>query len=133
MNLWKKILCLVLTLNMAPLVFAQKAQSPNPSTALRSKIRRFAPTMLTANTSQLSVRDRQALRKIIAAAKYYDPLYRRQIWSGNEALLKTLQRQNPARSLASALFSNQPGPMVAALQPRTVHRRRTDQTRLREL
>src|SRR5260221_10574811 len=58
---------------------------------LAAKIRRFAPTVLTASTSQLSVKDRQALREIIAAAKYYDALYRRQLWSGNEAVLKRLQ------------------------------------------
>jgi len=60
------------------------------ATSLNEKIRRFAPTPLTANTAQLSPGDRKALQKIIAAAKYYDALYLRQIWSGNEALLKNL-------------------------------------------
>ena len=60
------------------------------ATSLNEKIRRFAPTPLTANTAQLSPGDRKALQKIIAAAKYYDALYLRQIWSGNEALLKKL-------------------------------------------
>src|SRR2546421_4714223 len=61
------------------------------ATSLNEKIRRFAPTPLTANTAQLSPGDRKALQRIIAAAKYYDALYLRQIWSGNEALLKKLE------------------------------------------
>src|SRR6185295_2054561 len=58
---------------------------------LDKKIRRFAPTVMTANTMRLSTNDRKALQKIIAAAKLYDPLYLRQIWSGNESLLKQLE------------------------------------------
>ncbi len=58
---------------------------------LGRKIRRFAPTVMTANTARLSPNDRKALQKIIAAAKLYDALYMRQIWSGNEALLHKLQ------------------------------------------
>jgi hypothetical protein len=58
--------------------------------SLPAKIRRFSPTVLTANTSRLSPGDRLALRKIIAAAKLLDPLFLRQVWSGNEGLKKTL-------------------------------------------
>ncbi len=58
---------------------------------LNKKISRFAPTAMTANTSQLSPKDRLALQKIVAAAKLYDDLFRRQLWSGNEALLGKLQ------------------------------------------
>jgi Peptidase family M49 len=58
---------------------------------LDKKVRRFAPTVMTANTTRLSPTDRQALQKIIAAAKLYDPLYLHQIWSGNESLLKKLE------------------------------------------
>jgi len=62
--------------------------------SLNKKIRRFAPTIMTANTARLAPNDRKALQKIIAAAKLYDALYQRQIWSGNEALLKKLQADN---------------------------------------
>src|SRR5262249_16128336 len=58
---------------------------------VNKKIGRFAPTVLTANTARLTPNDRRALSKIIAAAKLYDPLYLRQIWNRNEALLKRLQ------------------------------------------
>jgi hypothetical protein len=59
--------------------------------SLETKIRRFAPTEITADVSRLSAGDRQALDKIIEAAKYLDPLFRRQVWSGNDALLKKLE------------------------------------------
>jgi len=74
---------------MTALVYAQMA---NPvENSLSAKINRFAPTTLTANTASLSPNDRQALLKIVAAAKLFDALYLRQIWSGNAALLKKLQ------------------------------------------
>jgi len=58
---------------------------------LERKIARFAPTVLTANTTRLSPKDRLALKKIIEASKLLDPLFLRQVWSGNEALDKKLQ------------------------------------------
>src|SRR5215211_9021386 len=57
---------------------------------LNAKVLRFAPTVVTADTSRLSAGDREALVKIIEAAKLLDPLFLRQVWSGNEALLKKL-------------------------------------------
>jgi hypothetical protein len=58
---------------------------------LNAKIRRFAPTVITADTSQLSAGDRRALAKIIEAARLLDPLFLRQVWSGNVALQRRLQ------------------------------------------
>src|SRR5258708_6423982 len=92
MNMRKKIICLLLTLTMSALVYAQKTKPVD--TSLSAKISRFAPTTLTADTTRLSPNDRKALMKIIAAAKLFDPLYLRQIWSGNEALSKKLQADN---------------------------------------
>jgi hypothetical protein len=63
---------------------------------LARKIARFAPTELTADTSKLPAKDRQALDKIIAAAKLLDPLFLRQVWSGNEALEKKLMADKSA-------------------------------------
>jgi len=64
--------------------------------ALAKKIARFAPTTLTASTASLSPGDRKALAKIIEAAKLLDPLFLRQVWSGNEALEKKLQANTTA-------------------------------------
>lgn len=60
-------------------------------TDLSWKIRRFSPTELTASTAHLSPNDKKALAKIIEAAKLMDPLFLRQVWSGNEALKKKLE------------------------------------------
>ncbi len=64
----------------------RKAAEPAPDSPLAAKIRRFAPTVVTADASKLAPRDRQALVKIIAAARLLDPLFLRQVWSGNAAL-----------------------------------------------
>src|SRR5437016_13289792 len=58
---------------------------------LAKKIRRFSPTILTADTSRLSATNRKALQKIIEAARLLDPLFLRQVWSGNEALKMKLE------------------------------------------
>jgi hypothetical protein len=96
MKSWKQTVSLMLVL--AFLVVcpgAQKRKSkpvPSPDVApLAAKIRRFAPTVLTANTAPMSAKDRQALQKIIAAAKLLDPLFLRQVWSGNDALKTKLE------------------------------------------
>ena len=98
MKPWIKIAALALTLSLLTLVPTYSARGTNPDgqAPLAEKIRRFAPTELTADVSRLSANDRQALQKIIAAAKYLDPLYRRQVWSGNEALLRKLQADKSA-------------------------------------
>src|SRR6185436_9157358 len=67
------------------------SESKAPVDSLAAKIRRFAPTDLSADTSQLSENDRKALDKLIEAAKLLDPLYLRQVWSGNEALKQKLE------------------------------------------
>src|SRR5882672_9528240 len=109
MKMRKTIVCLLLTLTMTALVYAQKGQPADNS--LNAKISRFAPTTLTANTASLSPNDRQALLKIVAAAKLFDPLYLRQIWSGNEALLKKLQAdQSPLGRLRLHYFMINKGP-----------------------
>src|SRR5215203_3669023 len=74
---------------IATTLIGQKPAAGDPE--LARKIARFAPTTLTADTAKLTPKDRQALDKIITAAKLLDPLYLRQVWSGNEALEKKLQ------------------------------------------
>jgi hypothetical protein len=69
----------------------RRSSKPAADAELAKKIRRFSPTVLTADTSRLSVNDRKALQKIIDAAKLLDPLFLRQVWSGNEALKVNLE------------------------------------------
>ncbi|HEY0404462.1 MAG TPA: hypothetical protein VGC89_01965 [Pyrinomonadaceae bacterium] len=71
---------------------AMTEASMKMETMLTAKIRRFAPTVVTADTSQLSAGDRRALSKIIEAARLLDPLFLRQVWSGNAALEQRLMQ-----------------------------------------
>src|SRR5690242_21615668 len=84
-------LSISIALTMALLSTTLIGQKPaNGDSDLAKKIARFAPTTLTADVSKLTPKDRQALDKIIAAAKLLDPLFLRQVWSGNDALEKKL-------------------------------------------
>src|SRR3954469_909168 len=53
---------------------------------------RFAPTDITADLSKLSDADRRVLAKLVEASKIVDALFLRQVWSGNEAMLMDLTR-----------------------------------------
>lgn len=95
MKLSKQLISLALLSTFLTIVSpAQRKSVDRPRASdpgsLPSKIGRFSPTVLMANTSRLSPKDRLALRKIIAAAKLLDPLFLRQVWSGNDALNKKL-------------------------------------------
>jgi hypothetical protein len=88
------ILSFAVAVNSTPV---KREKKLNPQTPLADKIRRFAPTVITADVSGLSAGDRRALTKIIEAARLLDPLFLRQVWSGNEALQKKLaQDKTPA-------------------------------------
>jgi hypothetical protein len=101
MKKWMKICSLALILSFALTMSANpqnnKSEMVTPETSLAAKIRRFAPTIITADTSGLSAKDRLALMKIIEAARLLDPLFLRQVWSGNEALLQKLERDKSAQ------------------------------------
>ncbi len=57
---------------------------------LDAMARRFAPVDLTADVAALPDNERRALAKIIEAAKVFDALFLRQVWSGNETMLLDL-------------------------------------------
>jgi hypothetical protein len=91
----KLIISIALTMALlSTTLIGQKPNGGDPD--LARKIARFAPTTLTADTSKLPPKDRQALDKIIAAAKLLDPVFLRQVWSGNDALEKKLQADKTA-------------------------------------
>src|SRR5258705_7114560 len=94
MTMLKPFIALLLGLGFTGMVLtSQKKQTLKTAgdPELAKKIARFAPTVLTANTTRLSSNDRLALKKIIEASKLLDPLFLTQVWSGNEALEKKLQ------------------------------------------
>jgi hypothetical protein len=93
MKIMKSLLVVFTAVLMATTLTGQK-QAGDPE--LARKIARFAPTTLTADASKLTPKDRQALDKIIAAAKLLDPLFLRQVWNGNAELEKKLQADKTA-------------------------------------
>jgi hypothetical protein len=58
---------------------------------LKAMTARFAPVDLGANVDALPPNERQALGKMIEAARLMDVLFYRQVWSGNEKMLKDLE------------------------------------------
>jgi hypothetical protein len=98
-NYFKKICILSLMLCVTIPVYGnsqRRQKKPASVSPLETKIRRFAPTEITASTAGLSRADRLALMKMIEAARLLDPLYLRQVWSGNPALLERLEKDGSA-------------------------------------
>jgi hypothetical protein len=60
---------------------------------LNRMIARFAPAELQVDPSQLSAGDRQALAKLLDAARILDDVFLTQIWGGNAALRERLQKE----------------------------------------
>jgi len=91
-------LMLLMTLSLTSISAMEKrgGKTAAGDPELAKKIRRFSPTVLTADTSRLSANDRKALQKIIEAARLMDPLFLRQVWSGNEALKMKLDADKSA-------------------------------------
>src|SRR6267142_3638265 len=72
---------------------------------------RFAPTEVSANLAGLPAQEKAALAKIVEAARLMDPLYLRQVWSGNPPLLLELsQDATPLGRARLHLFVLQKGP-----------------------
>jgi Peptidase family M49 len=70
------------------------ARTPSaPTSELRTMIARFAPADIGADVSALPDNERQALAKLVEAARVMDALFLRQVWSGNETLLERLARE----------------------------------------
>ena len=79
----------VLVVAFAPVAPGGEPSVPDEAT-LRAMTARFAPVDLGADLSGLPPSEREALAKTIKAARIMSPLYLRQIWAGNEALLSQL-------------------------------------------
>jgi hypothetical protein len=67
--------------------------APLPSLAQLEKMAaRFAPTPLRVETANLSAGDRQALAKLVEAARIFDQIFLKQLWGGNSELYARLQK-----------------------------------------
>jgi hypothetical protein len=83
----------VLTAPAAPKK-VQKSAPPPGLAQLEKMASRFAPTSLRVDTSKLSAGDRQALVKLIEAARTVNDIFLKQMWSGNQALYARLQKDH---------------------------------------
>jgi hypothetical protein len=72
------------------------------TTELRKMAARFAPAEIGADVSGLPANERQALGKLVDAARIMDGLFLRQAWDGNVALLERLARESLAPGSADA-------------------------------
>jgi hypothetical protein len=72
---------------------AQEAIVPDTARLLRMAAR-FEPTEIGADLSKMSVADRRVIGKLVEASKIIDALFLRQAWSGNEAMLLDLARDD---------------------------------------
>jgi hypothetical protein len=70
--------------------------------ALLKMTARFAPVDIAADLSKLSDGDRQALARLIEAARLIDALFLRQVWAGNDALLQQLAHDTLAPAAGPA-------------------------------
>ncbi|MCM2335095.1 MAG: hypothetical protein NDI82_14265 [Anaeromyxobacteraceae bacterium] len=100
------------TLALAAALAAPGAAAP-PATfpdaaALARREARYAPVALTVDLSALPPQERQALARLVEAARLMDALFLRQAWAGNEALLAELAADpSPlARARLGALLRN---------------------------
>ena len=89
--------CIMLVMLMGPARSAPGAPrtpgAPLPTPAQLEKMaRRFAPTPLRVETANLSAGDRQALVKLVEAARVFDQIFLKQRWSGNLERYARLQR-----------------------------------------
>ena len=63
-------------------------------TELNRMAARFAPTPIRADASKLSAGDRKALGKLVAAARVLNSIYMDQLWSGNRAMARELEKDS---------------------------------------
>jgi hypothetical protein len=69
---------------------AVTAQTVPDANQLQAMAARFAPVDLAADITALPANERQALAKLVEAAKVMDALFLRQVWAGNEPMLLDL-------------------------------------------
>ena len=104
-----------LLLLAASLSFSAGAEAP-PAAApdaarLTAMADRFAPVDIRADVSRLPANEQQALARIVEAARIMDPLFLRQVWAGNEALLfELLEDQSPLGRARLRYFLIDKGP-----------------------
>jgi hypothetical protein len=93
------VLCLVLMTSRASLA-ANVTPVPPDAAQLETMAARFAPVNIGADLRALPPNERQALARLIEAARIVDALFLRQSWAGNEPLLLELLGDTSPRGRA---------------------------------
>lgn len=68
-----------------------EAPPPDADSDLEARMARYATPVLTSDVSQLPDSEKRAMALIIEAARDLDPIFDRQAWSGNPALVAALK------------------------------------------
>jgi hypothetical protein len=90
---------------------AAPAPAPADDGPLRAKLAQFVPAALTADVSSLPDAEKQAMDRIIAAARLMDPIFQQQAWAGNAAArAKLAQDASDHGKLVLAYFDLMRGP-----------------------
>jgi hypothetical protein len=77
-------------------ILTSAAQTSPDAAELNRMAARFAPTQIKIDTAELSAGDKQALVKLIQAARIVNKIFMEQLWSGDLALYNKLQNdKNP--------------------------------------
>jgi hypothetical protein len=80
----------IIAVTMATTNSATAAEAP--ITQLQQMIARYAPVEIRADTSKLSAGDQAALKDLIRAARALNPLFMRQLWTGDLGLYNRLRQ-----------------------------------------
>jgi hypothetical protein len=80
--------------NIGPGVAVAQDDTTMPTLAeLQKKTARFAPADIGADVTALPKNERDALARLVDAARIMDALFLRQVWAGNDAMLQDLARR----------------------------------------
>src|SRR5215472_17981801 len=83
----------LLAMGFSSLSLRAQKNSPSPTLdQLQKMSARFAPTQVRVETAALASGDRQALLKLVEAARVLDSIFLKQLWAGNPDLYTRLQK-----------------------------------------
>jgi len=82
---------LIVLLLLAPAAAGEKPAATPDLSELNKMASRFAPTEMKVDLSKLSAGDRNALARLVEAARVIDDIFLTQYWAGNHDLYKKLQ------------------------------------------
>jgi hypothetical protein len=83
------VAALVIVSTMHAMTQSATTSFPDAS-QLQAQAARFVPTDIGADVSALPANERQALARLVEAARIVDGLFLRQVWAGNDAMLLAL-------------------------------------------